>query len=86
MGLTPKDKYWIFVNRDNHLVDRWDYVLKGEKVPPTTWEWKGWNKHGKMMYSSERVNAKENRKLLMPVFDMPETVPDSVFTSPQPSS
>jgi len=39
-----------------------------------------------MMYSSERVNAKENRKLLMPVFDMPETVPDAVFTSPQPSS
>jgi hypothetical protein len=39
-----------------------------------------------MMYSSERVNPKENRKLLMPVLDMPETVPDAVFTSPQPSS
>jgi hypothetical protein len=57
-------------------------VLKGEKVPPTTWEWKGWSKHGNMMYSSERVNPKEGRKLLMPVFDV-TNVPDSVFTSPQ---
>jgi len=82
VGLTPKDKYWIYVNRDNHLVDRWDYVLKGEKVPPTTWEWKGWSKHGNMMYSSERVNPKEGRKLMMPVFDV-TNVPDAVFTSPQ---
>jgi len=82
VGLTPKDKYWVHVNRDTHLVDRWDYVLKGEKVAPTTWEWKGWSKHGKMMYSSERVNPKEGRKLLMPVFDV-TNVPDAAFTSPQ---
>jgi len=84
VGLTPKDKYWIHVNRDTHLVDRWDYVLKGEKVPPTTWEWKGWSKHGNMMYSSERVNPKEGRKLLMPVFDV-TNVPASAFTSPPPA-
>jgi hypothetical protein len=83
VGLTPKDKYWVYVNRDSHLVDRWDYVLKGEKVPPTTWEWKKWDRHGKVMYSSERVNAKEGRKILLPVFDTPETVPDVVFTNPQ---
>jgi len=85
VGLTPKDKYRVYVNRDTHLVDRWDYVLKGENVPPTTWEWKKWERHGKMMFSSERVNPKEGRKLLMPVFDMPGPVPDSVFTSSEPA-
>lgn len=82
VGLTPRDKYWVYVNRDSHLVDRWDYVLKGEKVPPTRWEWKKWDRHGKMMYSTERVNPREGRKLLMPVHDTPDTLPDTVFTSP----
>lgn len=84
VGLTPKDKYWVYVNRDSHLVDRWDYVLKGEKAPPTTWEWKKWDRHGKVMYSSERVNAKEGRKILLPVHDTTDSVPDAVFTNPQP--
>jgi hypothetical protein len=35
-----------------------------------------------MMYSTERVNPKEGRKLLMPVYDTPDTLPDTVFTSP----
>ena len=32
VGLTPKDTYWVWVNRDTGMVDRWDYVLKGEKA------------------------------------------------------
>ena len=85
VGLTPKDKYWVYVNRDNHLVDRWDYVLKGEKVPPTTWQWKNWEKHGSVMFSTERMNPKQGMKLLMPVHDMASAPQDAVFTSPEAS-
>jgi hypothetical protein len=35
------------------------------------------------MYSSERINPKEGRKLMLPVFETPETIPDAVFTSPE---
>ena len=34
VGLTPKDKYWVFVNRKTGLVDRWEFVLKGADTPP----------------------------------------------------
>ena len=85
VGLTPKDNYWVWVNRDTGLVDRWDYVLKGEDVPPTTWTWTGWKKHGGIMLASERMNAKDNRKLLLHEIAVLESVPDAVFTSPDAS-
>ena len=46
VGLTPKDKYWAYVSRKTGLVDRWDYVLKGESKPPTTFTWQNWKKYG----------------------------------------
>lgn len=30
VGLTPGDTYWVYVNRDTHLIDRWEYILEGE--------------------------------------------------------
>jgi hypothetical protein len=84
VGLTPKDTYWVWVNRDTGMVDRWDYVLKGESVPPTTWRWTGWKKYGGIMLAGERVSPAENRKILLPDLAVLETLPDSVFTSPDP--
>lgn len=84
VGLTPKDNYWVWVNRGTGMVDRWDYVLKGENVPPTTWKWTGWRKYGNVMLAGERTNEKEGRKLLLHEIAVLESVPDSVFTSPDP--
>lgn len=84
VGLTPKDKYWLFVNRKTHLIDRWDYVLKGESVPPTTFEWKGWQRHGKIMLSAERVDPAKGTKIVFPVLAVPDSMPDAVFTSNAP--
>jgi hypothetical protein len=84
VGLTPKDNYWVWVNRDTGMVDRWDFVLKGEAVPPTTFMWTGWKKYGNIMLAGERMNPTEGRKLLLPNIAVLESVPDSVFTSPDP--
>jgi hypothetical protein len=84
VGLTPKDKYWLFVNRRTHLIDRWDFVLKGEKTPPTTFEWKGWKRYGGIMLSPERVDPAKGTKILFPVLDAPKSMPDAVFTSNAP--
>lgn len=84
VGLTPKDKYWVWVNRDTRLVDRWDFVLKGEDVPPTTFRWTDWKTVGQVKLAGERVNPKDNRKLVFPVLETPATLPDSVFTSHEP--
>lgn len=34
VGLTPGDTYWVYVNRDTHLIDRWEYVLEGDAAKP----------------------------------------------------
>ncbi len=86
VGLTPRDAYWVWVNRDTGMVDRWDFVLKGEAVPPTTYTWTGWKKHGRIMLAGERTNPADGRKLLLPDIAVLESVPDEVFTSPDPDS
>ena len=83
VGLTPNDKYWAFVNRSTHLVDRWDFILKGGPGPAATYEWKGWQKHGKVMLANDRVNPKDGRRIHFPVLTVLESVPDAVFTSPE---
>lgn len=81
VGLTPKDKYWAFVNRDTHLVDRWDFVLMGEKVQPSGFEWKGWKSYGRIKLADDRV-SKGGTRIYFPVLDVPQSVDDAVFSKP----
>ena len=85
VGLTPKDKYWAYVNRKTGLVDRWDFVLKGEAKPPTPFEWKNWKKMGAIMLADDRVSPKDGTRIYFPVLSLPEAVPDIAFSSPQPA-
>ena len=82
VGLTPKDRYWVYVNRGSGLVDRWDFVLKGEKKPPSTFTWEGWKAYGKIKLPNDHVNAKDKVRIHHPVLDAPASVADSIFTTP----
>ena len=82
VGLTPKDKYWVYVNRKTGLVDRWDYVLKGESKPPTSFAWLNWKKHGRVMLADDRRSSADGMRIYFPVLDAPESMPDAVFTAP----
>jgi hypothetical protein len=82
VGLTPKDKYWVYVDRGSVLVDRWDFVLKGEKKPPSTFTWEGWKAYGKIKLPNDHVNAKDKVRIHHPVLDAPASVADSIFTTP----
>ena len=82
VGLTPKDKYWVFVNKATGLVDRWEFVLKGEKAEPTPFLWKGWKTYGGIRLADDRVNPKDGTRIHFPVLDVPATVTDATFTSP----
>jgi hypothetical protein len=82
VGLTPKDRYWAFVNRSTHMVDRWEFILQGEKGPAARFDWTGWKKMGAVMLAPERMNAKDKERIYFPVLDVPAAIPDAVFTSP----
>ncbi len=81
VGLTPKDKYWVFVNRKTGLVDRWDFVLKGEAKPPSSFAWKNWKAYGKVMLADDRVSP-DGTRIYFPVLETPESVPSTTFTTP----
>jgi hypothetical protein len=80
VGLTPKDQYWVYVNRKTGLVDRWDYVLKGEKKVPTSFVWDGWEKHGNVMLAPERRNMKDDTRIHFPLLEVPASIPDGTVT------
>ena len=87
VGLTPGDRYTAYVNRDTHLMDRWAYILESmpKDGPPTAWQWEGWQKYGNIMLAPHRVQVgAPDRKLELGDIAVPATLPDSVFTSPDP--
>lgn len=83
VGLTPKDRYWAFVNRATHLVDRWEFVLKGETAAPTPFDWRGWREYGRVKLAPERVNPDNGTRISFPVLETPATLPDDTFAPPE---
>jgi hypothetical protein len=82
VGLTPKDRYWAFVNTKTGLVDRWEFVLKGEKTPPVPFEWKGWKSYGRIQLADDRVSPRDGTRIHFPVLDVPASVPEAAFARP----
>jgi hypothetical protein len=43
VGLTPGDTYWAYISRETSLMERWDFVLEGDKpADRATFLWKDW--------------------------------------------
>jgi len=84
VGLTPKDHYWIYVDRDTHLVDGWDYILQDEKGPATHFDWTGWKACGRVQLAPERMNARDGERIHFPVLEAPDQIPETAFKSSGP--
>jgi hypothetical protein len=82
VGLTPKDRYWAYVNRKTGLVDRWDFILQDEKGPASTFSWKGWKKYGGVMLADDRVSPKDGTRIYFPLIEVPASIPEATFTTP----
>jgi hypothetical protein len=89
VGLTPGDEYWAYINRDTHLMDRWAYLLQAQPgqpraAEPTVWRWLGWQKVGNIQLAPMRAQLTGDRKLELTDLAVFDTLPDSVFASPEP--
>lgn len=89
VGLTPGDEYWAYINRDTHLMDRWAYILQAQEgqeraKEPTVWRWQGWQRYGRILLAPTRAMVGGDRKLELADIAVFETLPDTVFTSPEP--
>jgi hypothetical protein len=77
VGVTPDNKYHVYVNPSSHLVNQWDYYAKyTDEKPNFSSPWQDYRPLGNIIISGDRGT---NRSLLpMGVYS---NIPDSVFTS-----
>jgi len=80
VGLTPQDRYWLYVNQKTHLIDRWEYVLTGQKPPPSGSTWESWTSIGPLQLSLARRFAGKPVMLRFENVAAPATMDETVFT------
>lgn len=86
VGLTPGDRYWVWIDRDSGLMDRWAYVLESQPPDsePTAWKWEGWQRYGGIMLAPRRVQVAGDRVLDLSPIAVPDSLPEAAFSSPEP--
>jgi hypothetical protein len=57
VGMTPGDHYWVYVNRANHRVEKWEHLLQGAQPPPVPWTWEGWEEHDGLWFPTAHRNG-----------------------------
>ncbi len=72
VGLTPGDRYCVWVNRSTRRIERWEMVLQGQEPPPVSYSWEGWEEHGGLWFATshrrDSLDVLTNRIALVPSF------------------
>lgn len=78
VGVTPQNKYNVFVSKDRRLVEQWDFYANfGDQEPVFSTPWANWERHGEILLSGDRG---ERQLSDIRVFDQ---LPRTVFESPE---
>jgi len=82
IGLTSKDKYWLYVNRANHMIERWSYVLEGQpaNTAPTAWDWTDWNDISGMKLALRKTQQGGEVDIVLENVQVLDQMPETVFT------
>ncbi len=80
VGVTPQNKYHVWVARDTNLVVQWAYFADASDPDPRfTVPWDNWKPYGSIMLSDQRGEGRTHTDL-----GVYKRVPGGVFTSPEP--
>jgi hypothetical protein len=80
VGVTPQNKYDVYLAKDSGLVEQWAYYEKvSDPSPEFILPWLSWRRYGQILLSGDR--GKEGSLTDLAVLN---EVPDSVFTQSAP--
>ena len=80
VGVTPQNKYRVYVADDTGLVEQWDfYADRADAEPRFTTPWADWNPVGPIRLSGDRGQRKLNE------IAVHEDLPAAVFEDPAPT-
>ncbi len=78
VGVTPQNKYEVYVARDTGLVEQWAYYDKaGDPKPEFVGPWHKWRRYGGILLSSDHGEGEVHTGV-----NAPARLPASVFRSP----
>jgi hypothetical protein len=83
VGLTPKDVYWMDVDKSSHIMNEWKFVLNGGNDPPTLVEWKDWRKFGGIMLSVSKPIIGKPSEIRFENLQVSETPDDTALAPPR---
>lgn len=79
VGVTPENKYHVYVDKKNYLVTQWDYFEKyTDEKPEITNPWMNYKPYGKILLSDDR-GPEEGKMTDIAVMDQ---VPSGLFQKP----
>ena len=59
VGVTPENKYWVYVDKKNRLVNQWSFFNTAkDSVPRFVMPWKDYNSYGGIKLSGDRGRPK----------------------------
>ncbi|TMQ71981.1 MAG: hypothetical protein E6K81_08710 [Candidatus Eisenbacteria bacterium] len=80
VGMTPGDHYWVYVNRANHRVEKWEHLLQGAQPPPVPWTWEGWEEHDGLWFPTAHKNG--NRTIYTRAVEVASEAKPKEFSAP----
>lgn len=87
VGLTPKDQYWFWVQKDTGRIDRWAFILQSNKDgKPTYFDWKEWANVETpvgLVYLPKRKENPANKNAILTHAAFPAIVPEGAFSDPK---
>lgn len=81
-GMTPHNKYLVYVDPDTDLVVQWDYYERAEDRAPTlSTPWKDWKQYGEIWLSGNRGELR-GRPAKLTDIAVHDELPAWMFTQP----
>jgi hypothetical protein len=80
VGLTPGDRYWVYVNRANDRVEYWEMVLEGDTPPAVGYTWEGWEEHGGLWFPT--AHRRDSVSVMTDRVEVVTAFPDAEFREP----
>lgn len=90
VGLTPGDRYWLYVDRETGRLERWAFHLQGmdAEAPARTFEWTGYEElptpRGPVRVATVKRSVDGASAIRTPVYPTDGLPADSMFARPQP--
>lgn len=89
VGLTPDDRYWLYVDRETGRLQRWAFVLQGNpQAPPNFFEWTGYEAYeapsGTVHLASRKESTAGPGIIYTDNIATPSSVEEGIFSDPAP--